>query len=183
MKLQFTEIFGGIYDIEEVLMDTQTISFNKLIFKLEKWTGISLKNTFGNKPQINYKNNSLFAEVAILKILQDNNFNAVWIETYAMKNKKPYYFNDWIDGKLTEQKSIILQDEKIVSILDSISIINETYAGCWDILCWKNEKIYFIDCKRKKKDFLRKTQIKWYQSALEFGLINDNFIIFEWDFI
>ena len=98
----------------------------------------------------------------------------------AMKKNSPYYFMDWIDDDLVNQKSIEVQETRIREIIESIKTEHKGFSCFWDIMLWDKDNIVFYECKRKNKDKISPTQINWIESALKTGLKETNFVIFEW---
>lgn len=167
-------------DIEKIHLNDRTLSIPKKTATFKKWHGSKLKNTFGNKPLIDFNGTPMFVEIAILKLGIISSWNGRWVETYAMKKNSPYYFMDWIDDDLVNQKSIEVQETRIREIIESIKTEHRGFSGFWDIMLWDKDNIVFYECKRKNKDKISPTQINWIESALKTGLKETNFVIFEW---
>ena len=74
------------------------------------------------------------------------------------------------------------KNDKILLMLDGIAKVNgNSYAGCWDVLAWKNDKVIFAESKRTKKDKISATLINWLSAGLNYGLNPGNFLIVQWD--
>ena len=70
------------------------------------------------------------------------------------------------------------------NLLQNIAERNgNTYAGCWDIVGWHKEMVVFAELKRRKKDRMQQTQLKWLAAALQVGLKPENFLLVEWDLL
>ncbi|MEO6150855.1 MAG: hypothetical protein ABIN95_03065, partial [Mucilaginibacter sp.] len=169
---------------EIFIIDHKTIEVPKTIISLKKWNGFPIANTFGGKGLIDFDGTPMFAELAILKIFNLSGWNARWIETYGAKPTSPYHFSNWLDCKLTEQPVDMITDENVMQVMNSMSNFNNnTFAGCWDIIGWLDNKIVFAELKRSKKDRLRNSQYNWLSAGLNHGLTSSNFLIVEWDYI
>lgn len=53
-------------------------------------------------------------------------------------------------------------------------------TGCWDVFAFKGRTATFIECKRKKRDYITPTQREWLSAALKVGFKPQNFLIVEW---
>lgn len=168
--------------IEIFIIEGKQIEIPKCVVSFKKWNGESLKETFGGKPIVSVDNTPMFVELAILSEFVKAGWNARWIETYGKSKSNPIYLSTWIDDIYSKQTNHPIEDNEIIKLLTNISCINKnSYAGCWDILSWKEEKILFTEAKRNKKDRIRITQNKWLAAALEFGIKVDDFLIVQWE--
>lgn len=153
-----------------VFPSNQVISIPKVNLYFNKWTGILFEDTFNKKPVLDYNGEAVFAELAILRIFQNEGWEGVWVDTY----RKKYRIGHWgvnTNAELPAVKQLLL---------DNIYKINGNRSGCWDVFCWKEDKIIFAEAKRQSKDKIRTTQIKWLEAAFKSGLNQDSFLIVEW---
>ena len=168
---------------ETHIIDGIEINIPIVHLEFKKWDGEPIANTFGGKGLIDYKGKPMFAELAIQCTALEAGWNARWVETYAMKNKVPYYFTEWSDGGLTTQLQEPITDKAQIDILELIAENNnKSYSGCWDVLVWNGRRTIFIEAKRIKKDRFRMTQDRWLSAALHAGLPSEDFMIVWWDF-
>lgn len=169
--------------LETFHLQDGSVEIPKAIISFKKWQGVK-PNSFGGKPFIDFEGVPVFAELAIAKTFQKLGYTAYWVETYARGNKLPMFLLDWQDKPYKEQTNSDINEpwvlEKLASIADQNS---HSYAGCWDILAWKDDKLLFIESKRNKKDSVRSSQNNWLQAALQTGLKPENFLIVQWDFL
>lgn len=63
-------------------------------------------------------------------------------------------------------------------VLDKIA---PTGGGCFDVFAWRDDDVIFCECKRRKHDRLRSSQLKWIDMALNSELESKNFLVAEWD--
>lgn len=125
----------------------------------------SLKETHKAKPLValanngNDANNVFFGELAILRCLQDDGWDGVWVDTYHRK-----FWHSLSDGgtaKLVgEQKTLY---DKIVKANGG------QIKGFFDVLAWRNGSYIFIEYKGKG-DSVRQNQIQWIDAALSSGI-------------
>lgn len=152
------------------LLSGEEIQIPKANPYFERWSGESFEDTYGNKTILNLDGEPVFAELAILRIFQKDGWNGVWVDTYRRKYRIGYWKN--MNGvELPTDKRILL--EGIYRNAGSVK-------GCWDVFCWKDDRIIFAESKRLSKDKIRETQIKWLEAALDDGLKKDSFLIVEW---
>ena len=135
----------------------------------KEWEGEPIEDSYGGKAILDFDGEPLFAELAILRAFQKENWNGVWMDTYGRK-----YRTDWIN-----KSGVELPSDKIL-LLDKIYENLGSKKGCWDVFCWKDEKVIFAESKRFSKDGIRETQVKFFEAALNSGLTNESFLIVEW---
>ena len=135
----------------------------------EVWTGKPVSDTYGNKPILSFNGRPAFAELIILRILQNDGWNGVWVDTYRNEYRTAYWPKNEVELP-TEQQQLL---QRIYKKADS-------NKGCWDVFCWKEEVRLFAESKRKGYDRIRGTQRRWLEAAIECGLPLTSFLIVEW---
>ena len=166
---------------ESIIIDGNNISIPKCIIQFKKWEGEPIKNDFGGKPIIEWKNSPMFAELAIFNICIECEWEARWVEVYGA-SKAPKILSSWGDDKYKNQIENPIEDETIKKLLFGIhELNNKSFSGCWDVITWKEERIIFAEAKHQKKDKIRNTQMEWLAAGLKYGLNPDNFLIVEWE--
>ena len=153
---------------EMALLTEQVISIPKARLVFEPWRGEPLLDTYGGKQVIDSNGKPVFAELAILKILQDEGWEGAWIDTYHKKK--------WI---AIEQRGELPPDKN--EFLEQIYRSAGARSGCFDVYCWRNEQILFAEAKRKGRDRIRETQRRWLTVALVSGVPVESFLIVEWN--
>ncbi len=147
------------------------------------WSGNPLAHTFGGKAVIDFEGLPMFAELAIAETLKKEGHSTRWAETYGRGNKLPLFLTEWLDRPYGEQKDVPIAEQWILNILAGIASLNNgSYAGCWDVLAWKGDKLLFVESKRNKRDSVRDSQVAWLVAGLEYGLTPENFLVVQWDF-
>jgi hypothetical protein len=148
-----------------------------------KPTSHKLGDRFGGKPVVRYDGTSIFAEVAILRMLDHAGWEGRWIETYSRPSMDPLVLKTWVRGSTKEQTNVEIGSPHVRNMLHEIARRNLwSYAGCWDVVGWEEDQIVFFESKHFKKDRIRKTQTKWLLAGLDAGLSLDNFVVVEWDY-
>jgi hypothetical protein len=149
----------------------KTVEIPKVNLTFDKWTGNQFEDTYNNKPVLNFEDEPVFAELAILRIFQSEGWNGVWVDTYRRKYRNGYW---------DENSVVQLPQDKQLS-LNNIYKIAGIKSGCWDVFCWKDEEVIFAESKRRMKDKIRANQIQWLEAAFKYGLKEDSFLMVEWD--
>ncbi len=161
-------------------LENLVIEVPKCIISFDKWLGEPVKETFGGKTVLNIDGKPMFAELAIANYFTKVNWEARWVETYG--KKEPICLVEWKDDKYKNQVHVPFSNLNVINILSNIAKINNnSYAGCWDVVAYKNEQIIFAESKRSKKDSIRNSQINWLKSALAYGLKPENLLVVEWE--
>ena len=143
---------------------------NKSYHELPTWNGNSIKDSYGNKPVLDFNGEPVFAELYALKQYKRNGFDGVWADTYRKifrtelpeKNQPKIDLPEFVQNKLNEINP------------------NGKLSGTWDLILWKNNTLKFVELKRQKKDKIRQTQIDFLDRALGKGMAVDDFEIYEW---
>lgn len=136
-----------------------------------RWQGEFVGDTYGGKPLVDLDGEPMFAELAVLKLFQKDGWEGVWIDTFRKK-----YRTAWGGegvAQLPEDRLLLLQE---------IHGRAGSSSGCFDVYCWKGEEVLFAETKRRSKDRIRATQLRWLEAALALGLETSSFLIVEWTF-
>jgi len=72
--------------------DGSEVHVKKAMPELVRWEGKPLTNTFGE---------CVFAELAILRLLEREGWCGRWVETYGAPNSYPRFMQEWSDTRLT----------------------------------------------------------------------------------
>lgn len=142
------------------------------IFSL--WSGPPVKFDYGNKPVLNYNGEACFAELVILRMLIENGWDGVWVETYGGTHYLRDMPNEWKLG--TGHVSIPADKEEI---LQKIWKTAQTTA-CFDVFAWHKNQILFCEAKRSGKDKLTNAQLRFIEGALACDIHLKSLLIVEW---
>lgn len=138
---------------------------------LTRWVGEEVP-TYGGKTILNYMGEPLYAELVVLRMLQNAGWTGVWVDTY----RRTYRTGLPDEGKNTVAKDDVVDAPPFAQFPEAFT----KFGGCWDIVAWKDEQIVFCECKRQKHDAIRDTQLTWLEDRLGEGANVDQFIIVEW---
>jgi hypothetical protein len=119
-----------------------------------------------NKPVLDLMGKQVCAETAVVRLLSDDGWEAVWVSSNGYRNDFPRRapfcnLNAEAEAELHKVRGTKL-------------------TGCWDVFAFKNGTARFIECKRKKKDSITVPQREWLSAALKVGFTPENFLIIEW---
>ncbi len=159
--------------IEQIkLRSGEIISIPKCELVFNKWMGEQIENDYGGKQIVEFDDERLFVELAVLRILEKEGFSGVWVDSFGKCLRR-------------EMPPSKIQYSAIANTASEIfNIINEKDlkgGGCWDVFVWEGRDILFAECKRNKKDSIRESQISWLERCLSLGLKPKNFLFVEWD--
>jgi hypothetical protein len=139
--------------------------------KFKKWSGkrVPRKHTYNGKAVLSYKGKA-FAELVILRMFQDEGWEGVWVDTYGTRYRSEYWPKNEIELPLKQQR-----------LLDRISKkLGKSWSGCWDVFCWKGNKVVFIESKKRGEDSIKDNQRKWLAAAINCRLPFNSFLLVEW---
>lgn len=158
------------------LSSGEQVSIQKYFLQFNQWTGEPIPFDFGRKPILDDNGEPVFAELAILRLFLNSGFEGVWVETYG----GVHYLRSMPKNWSLKSEHISIPTEK-ENILKRIWDKGKTRA-CFDVVIWKDDKIYFCEAKRSKKDRLTDAQKRFIEGALSLGISIESFLIIEWDF-
>jgi hypothetical protein len=154
-----------------ILPSGMAVDVSKCVVTFKKWEGALIKDNYGGKTVLDYYGKPLFAELVILRILQENEWRGVWVDTYRKKFR----------NSLPELSPQVNLPSRPKNILNKIIKENGGLRGCWDVFAWKGGRVMFAESKRRSKDAIRNTQKRWLETALRLGFPQKSFLLVEWD--
>lgn len=156
------------------------------------WRGQPFVDDFSRKSaaMIELNGEHLFAELAVLRLLQSDGWDGRWVNTYSGGGEVWKYLTDWEDVPRAEQKTRPISDSEPRQLLARVAGFNKPrrYKGCWSVFAWRSSQVAFVECKRttsKSKDVVNKEQEEWLRSALFLGdprMTVDAFCFLQWDY-
>jgi hypothetical protein len=118
---------------------------------------------------------SLFAELAIARLFVRSGWNAYWRDGYRQR---------WVaDGDLSRRPVNLPRPSLGASVIDVVEAARGGLSGCWDVLGWTDDRVVFVESKRRQADRLQETQGQWLDAALAVGVPREAFVVLEWDLI
>lgn len=155
-----------------VTEDGQPIKLEKYHLIFDRWQAAHNYDTYGGKQLLQYKGEPLFAELVLLRLLEEQGYKGVWVDTYRNKfwQRLPHLsFPAAPDKKWLEVYNKIYQQKR------------GSKSGCFDVMAYRENHFVFAELKREKEDSIRPSQIMWLQAALQAGLEDPTFLIAEWN--
>ena len=163
-----------------------------IFMRFPRWGGAPFVDDFGKKSaaMVELDGEHLFAELAVLRILEKDGWQGRWVNTYGGGGEVWKFLAEWQDVPRAEQKTRPIHDDAPRQLLARIAGFNKPrrYKGAWDVFAWRDSDFVFMQCKRtapNDKDVLGKDQQEWFRSALYVG--NDevserSFCFVQWDY-
>jgi hypothetical protein len=136
------------------------------------WDGDpSLAPTYNRnpKPVVNLHGMPMFAELAVLRLLETFGWSGVWLDTYSRR-----FLVTWGDPPVSVELSAVQAE-----VLDRVP----EKGGTWDICAWRESDVLFADVKRKRRDRSTSAQKRWLESALAVGFQPTQFALMEWTYL
>ncbi len=152
----------------------RTVELPQCCPSFERWRG-ALVFTFGNKPLLAWEGKPIFAELLVLRLLQQDGWDGVWVSSYGGEK----YVTAMPSDPMMTGVTVSLPSDK-ADVLEEIRKAGAQRAGgCFDIVAWRGTNILCCECKRKGKDALRATQLAWIDGALRV-LSPRSLLVVEW---
>ncbi|MDO8521987.1 MAG: hypothetical protein Q7S08_01720 [bacterium] len=138
------------------------------------WEGNPAVFDYGKKPVLNYKGEACFAELVILRLLCEQGWDGIWVETYGGTHYLRTMPNEW---KLSSEHVPIPEDKE--KLLQNIWKTAQTTA-CFDVLAWHNGQILFCEAKRTGKDRFTDAQVRFIEGAIACKVSPESLLVVEW---
>jgi hypothetical protein len=156
--------------VELTLPSGKSVAIPRCGYMFSPWRGTPILDTYGGKAVLDWNGNPVFAELAILGVLERAGWDGVWVDTYRRK------FRRSLPPECCKLPSHAQE------LYDRICRANDgKVSGCFDVFAWKDGDYLFVESKRKSKDSIQKTQKAWIVAALAAGIPLDSLLICEWD--
>jgi hypothetical protein len=158
---------------EEVfsLSNGESITIQKCSTSFPVWKGAMPENTYGGKQVLDFDGQPAFAELVVLWTLQKEGWQGVWVDTYGKK------YRIGLPG-IVEPVTLPPEQTKLI---EGITARAGSFKGCWDVFLWKGDDHLFIELKRRSKDAIRETQVRWLEASLAAGVRPTDFLLIEWE--
>jgi hypothetical protein len=157
-----------------LLSDGHTIHVPTCEPLLPRWMGEHPVFTFGGKPIVEHDGTACFAELAILRKFPPP-WEGVWTTKFGglrLWRSMPASWSACSDANVSPER---------MSLLCQIW----ERAGrkvCLDLYLYDSTDYLFVEAKRKRKDKLTRSQICFFEAAIDCGVPRDRLLIAEWDF-
>ena len=155
-----------------ILPNGHRVAVPKRTLVLIPWVGAPRRFTYGNKAEIDFEGEQLWAEIVMLRMLEREGFEGVWVDTY-----RRCFRPDMPPAECDLPRHAQEAYEAIAGGKPHGA------PGCWDLLVWQDEQIGFVELKRGKRNRIQPSQIRWLSTALEKGYRKNQFLVVEWDLL
>jgi hypothetical protein len=161
-----------------------------VFMRFPMWRGAPFVDDFGKKSaaMVDIDGEHLFAELAILRLLERDGWEGRWIYTTAGGEVSKYFYT-WRDVPRQEQPSRPIQNDAARALLYAIADRSgNRYGGCWSVFAWRENSFAFFEAKRqaaKDKERLKPAQEAWVRAALslrEAHMSAGDFAFVQWEY-
>jgi len=165
-------------------------SVPSVFVRFPMWRGAPFADDMGKKTaaMIDLDGEHLFAELAILSLLEREGWEGRWIHTTS-KGEISTYLTDWREVSRQEQRSRPIQHDGARALLYAIADRSgNRYNGCWSLFAWRENTYAFFEAKRqnaKEKESLKPAQAAWVRAALSLRqqlMTELDFCLVQWEY-
>lgn len=145
----------------------KSIRVARCSYRFTPWRGSPISDTFGRKAVLDWRGKPVFAELAILEVLQEAGWEGVWVNAYRKKFHR------------SMPPSVCSVPPRARAVFESIKV--EHWKGWPDVFAWKRGNYFFLEAKRARRDRIRPNMLAWLQAALQARIKLKSFLIVEWE--
>jgi hypothetical protein len=153
-----------------ILPSLGSIEVSKATPAFNRWLGPPPGDTYNGKEVLDYGGRPAFAELAVLWVLRADGWDGVWIDTYSGALRTGYWDSPAVPDPPTEPAALLGRIRQAVG----------SRWGAWDVFCWRGQEVLFAECKRRNRDAIRPSQLRWLEGALRIGRHLSEFLVVEW---
>ena len=127
-----------------------------------------------NKPFIAGKPGPVFAEIALVRLLNEGGWEARWIDNYRNKVwcRMPY------EDPEGPEDALPLREQQLYCRIWRAN--GGRRGGCWDIWAWRGNRHIFVEAKMMGgRDKIRLSQVHWFRAAISQGIPKRSFCVVE----
>jgi hypothetical protein len=143
--------------------------------RFHKWRGPAPNFPVKGKTLLNYQDRPIFAELLILRLLEQCGWNGVWVSSFGGIK----FLKDMPKDSSLARSRVALHDNQS-ALLDRIMLRSRQHGGCFDVFCWQDDQVLFCEAKKGGRDKFRFAQRKWIEGALLEGVPLDSLLVCEW---
>ncbi|MBC7790422.1 MAG: hypothetical protein H7Z74_10785 [Anaerolineae bacterium] len=108
----------------------------------------TLAPTYTNKPLVSLGQETLFGELAILRLLQVDGWSGVWVDTFHDRGRGKLFWTNM--PHLSEPFDLRRVPRARQSYDDIVSARSGRAGGFFDVLAWRKEELIFVEYKGPK---------------------------------
>jgi len=128
----------------------------------------TLAASYTAKPLVSVKGDAMFGELAVVRLLEADGWDAVWVDTFHRE----------LWRAMPHRALPVALPAAIQARFDAIVAANDgRTAGCFDVLAWRGERVAFVDY-REAGDSPNRGAARWIEAAIEAGVgVGDLWIV------
>jgi hypothetical protein len=138
-------------------------------------TDPAVPGTYRSKPLVTVGSEALFGELAIVRLLEQDSWSAVWVDTFHGKGRRLL----WRDAPTAGRRCEFIAGSPQEQLYDRIVRLNRGPGGFFDVFAWRGEEIAFFEYKGQG-DSPNRNEARWIASALEAVVAPDQLCIIEY---
>lgn len=150
------------------IADGHTVEVQKARPIFAKWEGPSPGSSYGHKAILDYDGRPAFAELAILWTFMDAGWNGAWLDTFGGRALQAFWPSPQVVDVPEHRKELIH------------TLAKSCRAQPWDVFCWKESFVAFVEAKRSQRDTIRDSQRAFLRNALASNVQLSSFLVVEW---
>jgi hypothetical protein len=119
-----------------------------------------LQSTYTSKPLVDVDGESLFGELAIVRWLAKDGWDALWVDTFHGRKF-------W--REMPHMGPPVSPPPQVRSLYDRIAQTKGSPSGCFDIVAWSESRIIWLEYKGPR-DKPNRNEALWIEAALQSGV-------------
>lgn len=127
----------------------------------------NLRSSYSSKPLVDLEGETLFGELAIVRLLMRDGWSAVWVDSYHSTRARPLFWRDLP----TRSAPVDLEREapSAFELYDKLCAANGGRGGFFDVMAWREGRFLFVEYKGAG-DKPNQNELRWIESALKSGI-------------
>jgi hypothetical protein len=154
------------------LLSGRIVHVPKCVTTFHQWLGHPVPD-YGGKTLLSLGGRPLFADIVVLKLLENEGWHGVWVDSFSGKYRI-HMLGSRDPVKLPKKQTYFLW--KI-----GVKAKAVRRGGCFDVFAWRGSRHRFVELKRHGKDRIRKSQKEWIAAAIGSGIKMSDLLIVEWN--
>lgn len=124
-----------------------------------------LAKTYTSKPLVQIGDEALFGELAIVRLLQRDSWEAAWVDTFHRR-----FWNN-----MPSCSDPVELSGAAKRVFEKIAELKGGSSGCLDVVAWKGDRVVFIEYKGPG-DSPNRNEPHWIDAALQAGVSEDDLL-------
>jgi hypothetical protein len=139
-----------------------------------KLIGSDLPRTYTSKPLVQVGDEALFGELAILRYLEMDGWDGVWVDAFHSRGGQTPFWQGMPDRVEPFDLSQIPHAYELYCRI--LEIRQGRAGGFFDVLAWMGSRILFVEYKGKG-DRPNKNEAAWIDAALDAGVFETEMLL------